>query len=209
MTDDDVREMTDEEFRELFASFCEGDAGAYERLFLYLEQKLRRMVSPVLRRRYARVGEKADSEDVLHDVLCRMIPYLRDKGDGFCAGVGHFHRLAARVLRHTLIDLHRKHFGSMKAYPLGEGADQFDSKLGQSSGMTGWRTRTSVHELVDKLDPEDQNVIELALYSNLRNADLAQCLGVSAGQASRRLTRAKERLGQLILEEKRKTETTG
>ena len=207
MTDNDVSEMTDEKLRKLFTLFCEGDSEAHERMFLYLHEKLQTMVSPALRR-FTRVGEKADSNDVLHEVLCRMIPYLRKKGEEFCEGVVHFHRLTGRVLRHTLIDLHRKHFASMKAHPLGDGADDFDSKLGQSSGMEGWRTRTSVHELVDKLKPEDQNVIELALYCNLRNAELARCLGVCPGQASRLLGKAKERLGQLIREEKKKSEGT-
>jgi RNA polymerase sigma factor (sigma-70 family) len=206
MTDDDVREMTDEKFRELFDRFCKGDSDAYNWMFLYLDKKLQPMVSPTLRRRYARVGEKADTNDVLHEVLCRMIPFLRQKGSGYCEGVGHFHRLTARILRNTLIDLKRKHFGSLKSHSLVDGADAFDSKLGESSGMEDWRTRTSVHELVDKLDPEDQNVIELALYSNLRNAELARCLGVSPGHASRLLGRAKERLGQLILEEKQKSD---
>jgi RNA polymerase sigma factor (sigma-70 family) len=205
MTDADVLEMTDEEFREMFALFCERDREAYERMFLYLQRKLESMVSPALRRRFARVGEKADTDDVLHDVLCRMIPYLLEKGEGCCEGVSHFHRLTARILRHTLIDLQRKHFGSMRSQPIGEWAEAFGSKLGQSSGMERWRTRTSVHELVDKLDPQDQEVIELAIYSNLKNAELARCLGVSEGQASRRFGRAKERLGQLIFEERQKS----
>ncbi len=206
MTDADILEMTDEKFREMFALFCEGDREAYEQMFLYLQKKLQTMVSPALRRRFARVGEKADSNDVLHDVLCRMIPYLREKGHGFCEGVGHFHRLTARILRHTLIDLRRKHFGSVRSQSIGDWADAFDSRLGQSSGMERWRTRTSVHELVDQLDPADQEVIELALYSNLKNTELARCLGVSEGQASRRLGRAKERLGQLIIEERQKAD---
>jgi RNA polymerase sigma factor (sigma-70 family) len=205
MTDDDVREMTDEEFRELLTLFREGDEAACRRMFLYLESKLRPMVSPTLRLQYTRVGEKADSGDVLHDVLCRMIPYLRDPGGESFDGVAHFHRLTARVLRNTLIDLKRKHFGSLRAHPLADGANDFDSRLGESSGLDGWRTRLSVHELVDKLEPEDRNVIELALYSNLKNADLARCLDVSQGHASRLLLRAKERLGLLIQEEKQKS----
>jgi RNA polymerase sigma factor (sigma-70 family) len=204
MIDDDGREMTDDEFREMLAQLRKGDSAASQRIFLYLKEKLEPRVSPVLRFQFAKVGEKADSNDVLHDVLCRIVVYLRERGEESCEGFEHLERLAARVLRHTLIDLTRKHFGSLKSHSLGESSEDFDPRLSESSHLEGWRIRASVHELVGKLDPEDRNVIDLAIYFNFSNAELARSLGVSHGQASRRLSQAKERLGQLIRDEKEK-----
>jgi RNA polymerase sigma factor (sigma-70 family) len=175
-------------------------------LFLYLERKLQPIVSPTLRFQYAKVGEKADSNDILHEVLCRIIGYLREQREDSCEDVVHLQRLSARVLRHTLIDIKRKHFGSLKAHPFADNAETFDPSLSESSGMEGWRERASVHELVDKLEPADRDVVELALYYNLKNADVARSLNISEGQASRRFSRAKERLGALLIEEKQKAE---
>jgi RNA polymerase sigma factor (sigma-70 family) len=193
--------MTDDEIRDLCARLRANEKGAVESMFLYVASQLRPLASKILRLDFPRIALQAETDDILHDVLCKLIPYLRQTGEDFCSGTGPFHRLTATVLRRTLISLARKHFGSLNGRALGVQGDAAVPELWQSSGLDSWRSRLRVHELVEKLEEPDQEVIDLAIYTNLSNAEIAKCLKISPGNASRRLSRAKERLGRLLRED--------
>ncbi len=201
--------MTDAEIQDLCERLrSEGpDPEAQHRMFLHIEAELRALVHPILRRDFSRVALMAETDDVLHDVLCKMMPYLRQGGEAFATDVATFRKLTATVLRRTLIGLARKHYGSLRGHPLSEPSDAIDPGLAESSGLDGWRSRLRIHELIDQLEPEDREVIELAMYTHLANAEMARCLGVSPGQASRRFSRAKERLGLLLAQDEQKADS--
>lgn len=192
-------EMSDERLAGLLDRARKGDEAARRELEQYLYEELRRIVSPVLRGRFARVGDLVETDDVLNEVFCRMVARFRESEKDFRGGVEGFRRFAARVLRNTLIDLTRRRFGSLRGHRLADGADEFDPRLAESSGMSGWRTRASVGQLIDRIEDEDDKLIIMLVYfGNLMNRDLAKVLGCSEGQASRRRGAALERFGRLL-----------
>jgi DNA-directed RNA polymerase specialized sigma24 family protein len=189
-----AEELNDEAFRDLFARFLAGDREAHDQVFVYLDSLVSRFASPVLRGSFQRLGRLTETGDLRNDVLVELIPYLKRQGPDGLAGVDHARRLAGRVLRNILISQARLQAGHREM----GGLDSQAAGLGLSSGLEAWRERVSVHELIDRLDPDDQDVLDVALYTHLHNGDLARSLSLSEGQASRRLAQAKERLGALI-----------
>ncbi len=196
--------MTDDEILDLCSRLRAGRPEAREQMFLYVDDLLRPLASAILRADFPRLRLQAETNDVLNEVLCKLIPYLGEKGEAFCSGVGPFRMLTATVLRRTLISLIRKHRGPDRGRPIGEMGYELTPEFWESSGLDDWRSRLRVHELIGMLEDRHREVIELALYVNMSNAELAKCLGIAPGNASRRLSLAKEALGRLILDDEQK-----
>lgn len=203
---DDLPDLTDEQIRDLCTRLRDGDPAAHQELFLYLSVKLKPFAHTVLRMDFAHIGLQEETNDIVHDVILKLIPYLRTQGEDFCSGIGPFQRLTATVIRRTLISLARKRFGSLNGHSLVEDADATNPMLWQEDGLDDWRAQFRVHELIDKLEDDNRDILELAIYTNLSNNELARCLKIAPGTASRRLTKAKEALGKLVLEDEQKSE---
>jgi RNA polymerase sigma factor (sigma-70 family) len=197
----EVQELTDDQIRSLCARLRAGEPSARDEMFLYVSERLRPLASKILRIDFPRVGLVAETDDVLHDVLCKLIPYLEKGGEQFCTGTGPFHALTALIVRRTLISLARKYYGTLQARPIGEELEAAHPGFQKSSGLDALRDRLRIHELVERLPERERAVIELAMYLNFDTAQIGACLGVSSGHAARLLATAKEALGKLLDED--------
>lgn len=197
-------EWSDERLIDLCVRLRAGAPDAQDEMFILVNELLRPLASAILRLDFPRLRLQSETNDILNEVLCKLIPYLRTQGQSFSTGVGPFKLLLATVLRRTLIGLARKHYGRVRVVPVGEVEDNLAPGLWESSGLDDWRSQFRVHELIGMLDERHRQVIEAALYVNMSNAELAECLGISRGHASRRLSEAKEALGRLIAEDEQK-----
>jgi RNA polymerase sigma factor (sigma-70 family) len=198
--------INDDEIPDLLARLRAGDAQARQEMFVYVEEKFWPLAHKLLRIDFPRVGLHAETGDILHEALCRLIPYLERSGAEVGSSAERFYGLAATVLRHTLIDAARKHFGSLQSHPISEGIEANHPLLQESSGLNGWREGVRVHELVARLPPEERHVIELSLYLGFGTGEIAKQVGVHAGTISRRLTSAKEKLGRMLREDERRSD---
>ena len=193
--------MSDEEIRDLLARLRAGDLTAREKMFTYVAERFRPLAHKLLRIDFPRVGLYAETGDILHDALCRLIPYVERSGPEGGTGVGQFHALTAMVLRHTLVDLARKHLGSMQGRPITDALQATHPLLQESSGLDNWREEIRVHEMVERLPEPERTVINLSLYLGYGTTQIAKCLGVHPGNISRRLSSAKEMLGRMLRED--------
>lgn len=190
----------------LLARLRAGDATARQELIVYIEDRLQPLAHRLLRFDFPRVGLHAETGDILNEALCRLIPYLEKTQYDSCTSAERFYGLAAMVTRHTLIDLARKHFGSLQSHPISDGMEATHAQLRQSSGFKTWRENLRIHELVERLPERERTVIEMSLYLNMGTGEIAKVLGVHAGTVSHRLASAKEMLGRMLLEDDRRAE---
>ncbi len=168
--------MTDDQIRDVLGRLRAGDSLAQGEIFSYLANRFRPLARKMLRIDFPRVGLHAETDDILHDALCRLIPYLQQPQTTPSSSLVQFHGLVATVLRHTLLDAARKFYG----------------------GLKGWRERLEVHELVERLPATERQVLELSLYLGYGTGKIAECLQVHPGTVSKRLASAKEKLGRLL-----------
>jgi RNA polymerase sigma factor (sigma-70 family) len=198
--------INDDAIPDLLARLRAGDATARQEMFVYVEEKFRPLAHKLLRIDFPRVGLHAETGDILHETLCRLIPYLERTEADFASSAERFYGLAATVLRHTLIDAARKYFGSLQSHPISEGLEANHPLLQQSSGLNGWRESVRVHELVARLPDDERQAIEMSLYLGFGTGEIARRVGVHAGTISRRLASAKEKLGRMLREDERRSD---
>lgn len=188
--------MDDGQIPELLARLRAGDPAARTEMFEYVAIRFQPLAHKLLRVDFPRVGLHAETSDILHDTLCRLIPYLERTGPETCPGAEQFYGLAATVIRHTLLDAARKFFGKVRGHPLVADLEATHPELQEPSGLQLWRERFRVHELIERLTPDQRQVLEMKLYLGFGTAEIASRLGVHAGTVSRRLAAAKEALGR-------------
>ncbi len=190
--------MTDDQIRDVLGRLRAGDSLAQGEIFSYLANRFRPLARKMLRIDFPRVGLHAETDDILHDALCRLIPYLQQPQTTPSSSLVQFHGLVATVLRHTLLDAARKFYGTLQSHAIGDGLAASHPLLQESSGLKGWRERLEVHELVERLPATERQVLELSLYLGYGTGKIAECLQVHPGTVSKRLASAKEKLGRLL-----------
>ena len=198
--------LSDDEIGDLLARLRAGDQAALEALFIFFTEKFRPLARKLLRVDFPRVGLHAETDDVLHDAVLRLIPYLRRSEGDIASNNGRFYALAARVLRNTLLDAARKYFGVLQGQPLGEGVEASHPMLRESSGLNAWRDRVRVHDFIERLPEPEREVLEMNIYLGYGTGRIAKCLGVHPGTVSKRLASAKEILGRMLRADDRKAE---
>jgi RNA polymerase sigma factor (sigma-70 family) len=198
--------MNDDQIPDLITRLRAGDAEARKELFIYVANQFHSVAHRLLRIDFPRVGLVAETDDILHDALCRLIPYLEKAETEPCSNVERFYGLVATVLRHTLIDVARKHFGTLQGHTISAGIEANHPRLQESSGLNVWRESVRVHELVERLPAAERRVIEMSLYLGSGTGEIAARLGFHPGNVSRRLASAKEQLGRMLRQDDRRAE---
>lgn len=198
--------MTDEEIHDLLDRLRSGEAAARAEMFQYIAARFRPLAHKLLRQDFPRVGLYAETDDILHDALCRLIPYLEQSDRAISSSRGQLHKLTAMVLRHTLLDLVRKLFGSVQGRPMGDGLVASHPDLQESSGLDAWREKIRLHQMIDRLPEPEQTVMEMTIYLELTPGEIARRLGIHPGNVARRLASAKEMLGRMLRADDRRAE---
>jgi RNA polymerase sigma factor (sigma-70 family) len=193
-----VMELDDATIGDLVTRLRLGDVTAKRSIFLYLTDRFRPLAHRLLRVEYPRVGLYAETDDVLHDMIVKLIPYIERAEEFTIPTIGKFYSLVAMVLRNGLVDLARKHFVKFQSHELDESKLAAHPKLQQKSGLHDWRERLRIHELVARLPDAERAVLEMWLYLDYGTGRIAEILDVHPGTISRRLASGKERLGRLL-----------
>jgi len=194
----DDESMTDDQIQDLMDRLRTGDRAARDKMFAYVAERFRPLAHKLLRLDFPNVALYAETDDILHDALCRLIPYLKRSGAQGGTSRGQFHTLTATVLRHTLVDLARKHFGSLRGHPITDGLQATHPLLQESSGLDDWREEIRVHEMVERLPEPERTVIQLSVYMGYGTTQIANNRGIHPGNISRRMASAKEMLGRML-----------
>lgn len=160
-----------------------GDPEAAERLFRVVYAELHRQAARAMRRVPA--GHTLQTTALVHEAYLR----LANRPGFVWEGRGHFFGVAARAMRHALVDHARarrtaKRGGGAHAVTLSE-VESPDSAAG---GSTNGLELLPLHEALERLtalDPEQARLVELRYFGGLSIEETAEALGVSPATVKR------------------------
>jgi len=177
-----------------------GDRLALETLLKRVTARLTRLSVKMLRR-FPRVQRWADPDDILQNATMRLIRALQDVRP---ESMRDFYALAATQIRRELLDLTRALYG-----PHGDAANhvtinpddsderrQLDPPQPEDDReLERW---CSFHEEVEKLPPEEREVVGLIFYHGWKQEEVADLFGVNVRTVQRWWRDALVRLKDLL-----------
>src|SRR5262249_43639199 len=181
---EDEGELSRGEVTRLLSDWNNGDAAALDRLVTLVYEELWRMAHQHLRRE--RIGHTVQTGTLVHEVCLRLI----EANDVECQNREEFFRIAARLMRHVLVDFARKRravkHGGSRVKVTFEDAKAFTPALDPDL--------IAIHEALDDLarrDKELVQVVELLYFAGYTTEETAKILGISTDAVKRRWKKAK------------------
>ena len=193
---------------DLVARVAAGDREAIVELLARYRSRLRRMVALRLD---PRLQGRVDASDVIQegylDAIKRLEEYIRDPSVSFYIWlrflvgqrVTEYHR---RYLSRPGRDVGREvsiYRGAMPGLGSGALAARLLGKLtSPSQAAVRAECKLQLQEALNRMDPIDREVLVLRHYEQMSNGDAAAVFGLEKAAASKRYTRALERLGEIL-----------
>src|SRR5262245_58091139 len=185
---EDEDKLSRGEVTRLLSDWNNGDAAALDRLVTLVYEELWRMAHQHLRRE--RIGHTVQTGTLVHEVYLRLI----EANDVDCQNREEFFRIAARLMRHVLVDFARKRYavkrGGSRVKASLEDATEFTPALDPELDPD----LIAIHEALDDLarrDKELVQVVELLYFAGYTIGETADILGVSTDTVKRRWKKAK------------------
>lgn len=172
-----------------------GDSNAQEGLLNHACDRLLRLTRQMFHN-YPKLRRWENTDDVFQNAMVRLHRALREVR---IESVRHFFNLAALQVRRELMNLTRHYFGPEGAagnhHTDGIPSDNAGGAIAlgatKPEDISQW---TEFHSCIDKLPPEDQEIVNLLYYDGVSQEDAAKMLGVSVRTVKRRWQAAKLRL---------------
>src|SRR3954470_18159041 len=185
-----------------------GDRVAIAELLERYRSRLRRMVALRLD---PRLQGRVDASDVIQegylDAMRRLEEFIRDPSVPFYIWLRF-------LVGQRVQEQHRRHLGAagrdvgrevslyrgaMPGASTGALAAQLLGKLtSPSEAALRAERKLRLQEALNRMDPIDREVLVLRHYEQMSNGDAAAALGLEKSAASKRYTRALERLGEIL-----------
>jgi RNA polymerase sigma factor (TIGR02999 family) len=171
-----------------------GEQDAFQRLITLVYDDLRRIAHRRLRGEHT--GHTLDTTAVVHEAYLR----LAERPDATWQDRAHFFAVAARVIRHVLVDHARKRQsvkrgGDVIRVPLHEGL------AGEATRMVDFLAIEEALKRLEKLDARLVRVVECRFFAGLDVAETAEVLASSRRTVERDWTRAKAYLYRSLSDE--------
>ncbi len=182
------------EVTQLLLAWSNGDQSALERLTPLVYAELHRLAHGYLRRERAGLG--LQTTELIHEAWLRLVggevPQWRDRA--------HFFAVAARVMRHVLVELARargyqKHGADAQRVTLDEAVRVEEERLTEV---------LAVHEALALLAAGHARVaamVELKYFGGMQGNEIAELLGVSAATVAQDLKFGKAWLRRALTNE--------
>jgi RNA polymerase sigma factor (TIGR02999 family) len=176
---------------ELLLQLREGKAGAMDRLFPLVYEELRRVAHRALRGE--RTGHTLGTTGLVHEAYLRLADQTRLE----YRDRGHFYSIAARAMRHILVDYARRHRaakrgGAKPVIALDEALhsveDRAEALVALDEALTDLET----------LDPRLGQVVQCRFFGGLTEEETGEVLGVTARTVRRDWLKAKGWLYQQL-----------
>jgi RNA polymerase sigma-70 factor (ECF subfamily) len=192
----------------LVARAAAGDRAAIVELLERYRARLRRMVGLRLD---PRLRGRIDPSDVIQegylDAVRRLEEFVRDPSVPFYIWLRFLvgQRLQEQHRRHLGTpgrDVGREvslYHGAMPGASTGALAARLQGKLtSPTQAATRAERKVRLQEALNRMDPLDREILVLRHYEQMKNGDAAAALGLSVKAASKRYTRALERLEEIL-----------
>jgi len=173
-----------------------GDSAAREELLAEGQERLRRMASKILGQFPAlRQQGRAETGMVLNDVLLNLYESFDDVQ---FQSPQHFINLAAQKIRFRLLDLARKHRAEVnlrQEFVDGDAQVESGAQGADAVSQDDW---SAFHIAVENLPEEEKQVFTLRYYGHWSREESALILGVAEKTVTRRYSKAKESLADVL-----------
>jgi RNA polymerase sigma factor (sigma-70 family) len=175
------------ELQDLVDRIRSGDRRAADDLITRSAERLEALARKMLRD-FPAVRRWEETGDVLQNALQRLLRTLREVRPDSVAG---FFQLAARAVRHELLDLARRYTGPLSSAAnheslpdalAGSPLNQFAAPA-EVRNLERW---AAFHEVVGRLPDPDRELIELGFYQGLSKGEIAKLIGVDERTVRRR-----------------------
>lgn len=154
------------------------------------------MADQIFRFALVRLGSREEAVDVVQSTFTRAWGHIRQG-----KVVPNYKAFIYKVARNLIIDVYRKprHI-SLDLMAEEEGFDPKDEKeSGKTVALAEWRL---VEEALDRLSPQDRDVIVMRFVEGRMPQEIAEITGLSENVISVRINRAVERLKRMMQERK-------
>jgi RNA polymerase sigma factor (TIGR02999 family) len=169
---------------QLLLELRDGGAGVMDRLFPLVYEELRRVAHRALRGE--RTGHTIGTTGLVHEAFLRLADQTRLE----YRDRAHFYGIAARAMRHILVDYARRHRaakrgGAHKVIVLDEALlgveDRAEALVALDEALTD----------LEKLDPRLGQVVQCRFFGGLTEEETGEVLGVTARTVRRDWLKAK------------------
>jgi RNA polymerase sigma-70 factor (ECF subfamily) len=178
-----------------------GDAAAREALFVAAQARLLTLVRNLMRH-YSMLRRYEDSDDVLQEVLLKLVTKLHTLE---FENTNAFFGLVSLVVRQQLCNLMRHYFGAQGLGRREIGGEAYIHELhdapnladhaDDSEALARW---TELHDAITKLPADQRQVFEWHWYLGLTLVEIAAHLGVSTKTVERCWARTRLHLANLL-----------
>jgi len=160
------------EVTEILREWQSGDKGAPERLFPIVYDELRRRAAAYLARE--RQDHTLQPTALVHEAYLRMVdqtsPSLQDRL--------HFYAIAARVMRHVLVD-HARSRNSLKRGGAAQRLSSDTLDLLSADTMGDLIQLDEALERLSELDARKAKVVDMRFFGGMKEAEIAAALDIN------------------------------
>ena len=182
---------------QLLVAWREGNRSALEQLVPLVEAELRQLARRYLRRE--RPGHVLQTTALVNEAFIRLLNW-RDVG---WQNRAHFVAMAARLMRHILVDLSRRRAKG----PDGRSIRVVDvEEAGEAAAPDRSRDLVAIDDALRELaerDPRKAQIVELRFFGGLTLDEIAEVLGVAPVTVSREWAKARAWLHREVAGEPR------
>ena len=169
---------------ELLLDLRDGRAGVMDRLYPLVYQELRRIAHRALRGE--RTGHTIGTTGLVHEAYLRLVDQTRLE----YRDRGHFYGIAARAMRHILVDYARRHRAAKRG-----GAQKMivldEALLGVEDRAEALLALDEALKELEALDPRLGQVVQCRFFGGLTEEETGEVLGVTARTVRRDWLKAK------------------
>ena len=158
--------MAPPEVTQLLIAWGNGDEGALARLAPLVQVELNRLAHHYLSRE--RPGHTLQATALVNEAYMKLAGWQHAQWNNR----GHFFALAARVMRHILVDYSRKK-GIKEKVPLEEAAFIFDEPMADLVALD------DALKSLEQLDERKGRIVEMRFFAGLSLEEIAQVLDIS------------------------------
>ena len=177
------------EVTELLEAWKQGDEEAPNRLFPVVYSELRR----IAHRRRGPVGDTLRTTALVHETYLKLVGGARAS----YVDRGHFFAVAARAMRHILVDAARrraaeKRGGKVQFTTLEEGRVPVEERAAEVVALD------EALQLLEELDPRLVQIVEMRFFAGLSVEETAEALSLSTATVKRDWRKARAFLNQRL-----------
>jgi len=146
---------------------------------------------------YKYVWRRCNDKDTAHDLVSQTfydaLAHLKDyewRGYSFSCWL-------YKIAHNNFLKWYREQ-SRIKAVDLEEGAKMADARVNTVQAAIDNESRTEIQEILNKLEPEEREIIRLKFFEEVSNIEIAEIMGLSANHIGVKVFRALKKVKQLL-----------